>query len=95
MREGNVVRLKKYCLGNSEDDRGVVVNTHKRGSDMKAHVLFENGDSDSFNQKDFESFLEVIGRDKSYSYKFISFDQLDIDYKRKLFNKYFGKNKSW
>jgi len=96
---GDVVKLKRECLGNPIGTYGVGFNDYETG----CQFIFENGGLDEFNseekiksfkyQTEQEFFLEFIREEESLQdYEFKNVIQVDIDFRKGLFNRAFRKD---
>ena len=77
MKVGTIVKLKKFCLGNAVNTRGVVFNEYATGS----QVIFENGCLDGFSDMEEELFGDISERE--FILEEVGFDPIVAEYEFK------------
>jgi len=79
---GTVIKLKKDIVGQKKDTVGIIIK-----DDPDNMVIFPNGEFIEYNEIESEDFLGVIGFAVPVSdYKFTSFLDLHLDFKRGMFS---------
>ena len=92
MLVGTIVKLKKECLNNPQNAKGVCIEVYKRDSEGEGvSLLFENGKSDGFSPEEQKEIIIPIGISEDLmNYKFENVERLNEDFGKGLFNKVLG-----
>lgn len=81
MKIGDIVRLKRPCLGNPAGARGVCYEEYRFAGRPGASFIFENGRYDGFSDDEAAAFLERIGfAPHLATYRFTNVIQLARDF---------------
>ena len=92
MLVGTIVKLKRACLDNPKDSRGVCYEIYNRGKGEEGvSVIFENGKYDGFSPDEQREILIPIGISEDLmNYKFANVEKVNDDFRKGLFNKALG-----
>lgn len=83
---GNLMKLKRNCLGNSIGTIGVVFNDYGSG----IQVIFPNGKYDGFGIDDMDNWIDQVGHSSDHElYEFKNVMQVSQDFKNGLWNSVF------
>lgn len=85
---GTIVKLKRECLDNPPQTKGVCYEVYNRGrGEEGASIIFENGKFDGFSSDEQKEIIVPIGIDENLmNYKFKNVGKLTEDFKAGLFN---------
>jgi hypothetical protein len=85
---GDIVELKKECLGNDEGTEGVVYEVyHLTPEERGVSVIFENGNYDGFSPMEQQTLLNRTGHEPSLAgYQFTNVMQLSKDFNLGVFD---------
>ena len=85
---GTIVKLKRECLDNPPNTRGVCYEIYKRGKGEEgASFIFENGKYDGFSPEEQKEILVPIGISEDLmNYKFVNIGRLNEDFRKGSFN---------
>ena len=92
MLVGTIVKLKRECLDNPPQTRGVCYEIYSRGKEKEgASIIFENGKSDGFSPEEQKEILVPIGISEDLmNYKFENIGKVNSDFGKGLFNMALG-----
>jgi len=93
MLVGTIVKLKRECLFNTKNSKGVCYEVYDRGKEggEGASIIFENGKSDGFSPEEQKEILVPIGISEDLmNYKFQNISKVNEDFGKGLFNKALG-----
>lgn len=90
---GTIVKLKRECLGNSKDTRGIFYEVYSRGKGEEgASIIFENGKYDGFSAEEQREILIPIGISEDLmNYEFEYVGKLIEDFRKGVFDLVFIK----
>ncbi len=85
---GTIVKLKKECLFNPKDTKGVCYQVYDRGKGEEGvSIIFENGKSDGFSSEEQKEILVPIGISEDLlNYKFENVGKVNEDFRKGIFN---------
>lgn len=86
---GTIVKLKKECLFNPKDTKGVCYEVYDRGKGggEGVSIIFENGKSDGFSPEEQKEILVPIGISEDLmNYKFENISKVNEDFGKGVFN---------
>lgn len=85
---GTIVKLKKECLFNPKDTKGVCYEVYDRGKGEEGgSIIFENGKSDGFSPEEQKEILVPIGISEDLmNYKFENIGKVNEDFRKGTFN---------
>jgi hypothetical protein len=84
---GDVVKCKRFILGNEPGTEGVVYEMYAIGESHGVSVIFANGEYDGFAPDEQALFLERVGHDEWLSgYKFENVMKLSKDFDDGVFD---------
>lgn len=88
MLVGTIVKLKRECLENHKNTRGVCYETYSRGkAEEGVSVIFENGKYDGFSPDEQRELLIPIGISENLiNYKFRNVGRLSEDFRKGIFD---------
>lgn len=95
MLVGTIIKLKRGCLDNPKDSRGICYEVYNRGKGEKGvSVIFENGKYDGFSPEEQMELLIPIGISEDLlNYKFQNIEKLREEFKKGIFDSSLGKSK--
>lgn len=85
---GAIVKLKRECLDNPKDTRGVCYAVYDKGNGEKeAHILFANGKYNGFSpEEQIETLIPIGISENIINYKFENVGKLMEDFRRGIFD---------
>lgn len=88
MLVGTIVKLKKECLDNPKNAKGLCYEVYDRGKGEEgASIIFENGKSDGFSPEEQKEILVPIGISEDLlNYKFENVGKVNEDFRKGVFN---------
>lgn len=88
MLVGTIVKLKRECLDNPPNTRGVCYEVYDRGKGEEGvSIIFENGKYDGFSPDEQREILIPIGISEDLmNYGFKNVGKLTEDFRKGLFN---------
>lgn len=88
MLVGTIVKLKKDCLDNPPNTKGVCYERYDRGKGEEGvSIIFENGKYDGFSPDEQREILVPIGISEDLmNYKFQNVGKVIEDFKKGIFN---------
>lgn len=88
MLVGTIVKLKRECLENPKDTKGVCYEVYNRGRrEEGASIIFENGKFDGFSPEEQKEILIPIGISEDLmNYKFENVRKVNEDFRKGVFN---------
>lgn len=93
MLVGTIVKLKRECLDNPKDTKGVCYERYDRGKGEEGvSIIFENGKHDGFSLEEQKEILIPIGISEDLmSYEFEYVGKLIEDFRKGIFNGVFKR----
>lgn len=88
MLVGTIIKLKRECLFNPKDTKGVCYEVYSRGKgEDGVSIIFENGQYDGFSPEEQKELLIPIGISENLlNYKFRNVGQLTEDFRKGVFD---------
>ena len=89
MLVGTIVKLKRECLYNPPNSKGICYEVYDRGKGggEGASIIFENGESDGFSPEEQKEILVPIGISEDLmNYKFQNISKVNEDFSKGVFN---------
>jgi hypothetical protein len=88
MLVGTIVKLKRECLYNPKDTKGVCYEVYDRGKGEEgASIIFENGKLDGFSPDEQKGIFIPIGISEDLmNYKFENIEKVNEDFRMGTFN---------
>jgi hypothetical protein len=88
MLVGTIVKLKRECLDNPPNTKGVCYEVYDRGHEEKgASFIFENGKHDGFSPEEQKEILIPVGISEDLiNYKFENISKVNEDFGKGVFN---------
>ena len=85
---GTIIKLKRECLDNPPQTKGVCYEVYNRGNGEEgASIIFENGKSDGFSPEEQKEILVPIGISEDLiNYKFENVGKVNEDFRKGVFN---------
>ena len=92
MLVGTIVKLKRECLDNPQNTKGICYEVYDRGHEEKgASFIFENGKYDGFSLEEQKEILIPVGISEDLiNYKFENSESVNNDFRNGLFDKTLG-----
>jgi hypothetical protein len=88
MLVGTIIKLKRECLDNPKDTRGLCYEVYNKGKNGEGvSIIFENGKYDRFSPEEQREILIPIGISEDLmNYKFENINKVNEDFGKGLFN---------